>query len=54
MVFLLNTSKFKLNMHMEAEEMFPVGGVRHQKTSKFFVFRQEESVAGHVGVKGVC
>jgi hypothetical protein len=29
------------------------GGVSDQKTSKFFVFHQEKSMAGHMGVNGV-
>jgi hypothetical protein len=29
------------------------GAVCDQETSKFFVSHQEESMAGHVGVKGV-
>jgi hypothetical protein len=30
-----------------------MGGVCDQKTSKFFVSYQGESMAGHVGIKGV-
>jgi hypothetical protein len=35
------------------ESVNSTGAACDQKTSKFLVFHQEESMAGHVGVKGV-
>jgi hypothetical protein len=37
----------------EQQELLLVGGVCDQKTSKFFVSYQEESMAGHMSVNGV-
>jgi hypothetical protein len=36
-----------------AQGVNDTGAVCDQKTSKFFVSHQKESMAGHVGVKGV-
>jgi hypothetical protein len=40
-------------VHICSPSVNGAGAVCDQKTSKFFVSHQEESMAGHVGVNGV-